>query len=44
MEKPDYEKCAQEVSEMQNLPPAHVEVSRLGVFAIITLTAARDCG
>jgi hypothetical protein len=40
MEKPDFEKCAQEVNEMQNLPPAHVEVSPLGVFAIITLMQA----
>jgi len=40
METPDFEKCAQEVTEMQNLPPVQVEVSRLGVFAIITLIQA----
>ena len=37
MEKPNFEKCGQEANEMQGLPPASVEVSRLGVFAIITL-------
>src|SRR4028118_229191 len=37
MTKPNFEKCTQEVNEMQGLPPASVEVSRLGVFAIITL-------
>jgi hypothetical protein len=40
MEKPDLEKCAQEANEMQTLPPASVEVSRLGAFAIITLIQA----
>jgi len=37
MKKPDFEKCAQEVEEMQGLPPTFVEVSRLGVFSILTL-------
>jgi len=40
MKKPDFEKCAQDVLEMQILPPASVEVSRLGAFAIITLIQA----
>jgi len=40
MKKPDFEKCAQEANEMQGLPPASVEVSRLGVFAIISLIQA----
>jgi len=40
MEKLDLEKCGQEANEMQGLPPASVEVSRLGVFAIITLIQA----
>jgi hypothetical protein len=40
MEKPDFEKCGQEVNEMEGLPPASVEVSQLGVFAIITLVQA----
>jgi hypothetical protein len=40
MKKPDLEKCAQEVDEMQSLPPTFVEVSRLGVFAILTLIHA----
>jgi hypothetical protein len=40
MEKPNFEKCGQEANEMQGLPPASVEVSRLGVFAIITLVQA----
>jgi len=40
MKKPNFEKCAQEANEMQDLPPASVEVSRLGVFAIITLIQA----
>jgi hypothetical protein len=40
MEKPDFEKCGQEVNEMEGLPPASVEVSPLGVFAIITLVQA----
>jgi hypothetical protein len=40
MKKPDFEKYAQEANEMQGLPPASVEVSRLGVVAIITLIQA----
>jgi hypothetical protein len=40
MEKPDFEKCAQEVNEMVLLPPASIEVSRVGIFAIITLVQA----
>jgi hypothetical protein len=40
MKKPDWEKCVQEVNEIQGLPPVSVEVSRLGVFAIITLIQA----
>jgi hypothetical protein len=40
MEKPDFEKCAQEVNEMVILPPASIEVSRVGIFAIITLVQA----
>jgi hypothetical protein len=40
MEKLDFEQCGQEANEMQGLPPASVEVSRLGVFAIITLVQA----
>jgi hypothetical protein len=40
MNKPDLEKCAQEVNDMQGLPPASVEVSRLEVFAMITLIQA----
>ena len=40
MEKLDFEKCGQEANEMQGLPPASVEVSRLGVFALITLIQA----
>jgi hypothetical protein len=40
MKEPHFEKCAQEATEMQDLPPASVEVSRLGVFAIITLIQA----
>lgn len=40
MKKSDLEKCAQEANEMQSLPPASVEVSRLGAFAIITLIQA----
>jgi hypothetical protein len=40
MEKPDFEQCGQEANEMQGLPPTSVEVSQLGVFAIITLVQA----
>jgi len=40
MKKPDFEKCAQELDEMQILPPASIEVSLLGSFAIITLIQA----
>jgi len=40
MKKPDLEKCAQEVNEMVILPLAPVEVSRVGIFAIITLIQA----
>jgi hypothetical protein len=40
MKEPNFEKCAQEANEMQDLPPASVEVSRLEVFAIITLIQA----
>jgi hypothetical protein len=40
MKKLDFEKCGQEADEMQGLPPTSVEVSRLGVFAIITLIQA----
>ena len=39
-QKPDFEKCAQEVNEMVILPLAPVEVSRVGIFAIITLVQA----
>lgn len=37
IQEPDFEKCSQEVSEMVILPPASIEVSRVGIFAIITL-------
>jgi hypothetical protein len=40
MKELDFEKCAQEVSEMQDLPPASVEISRLGAIAMITVTQA----
>ncbi len=40
MQEPDFEKCAQEVNEMVILPPASIEVSRVGIFAIITLLQA----
>jgi hypothetical protein len=40
IKKPDFEKCAQEVNEMVILPPASIEVSRVGIFAIITLVQA----
>lgn len=40
MKNPDFEKCAQEVNEMVILPLAPVEVSRVGIFAIITLIQA----
>jgi hypothetical protein len=40
MKKPNFEKCAQEVKEMQDLPAASVEVFPLGVFAIITIIQA----
>ena len=40
MEKPDFEQCRKEANEMQGLPPTSVEVSQLGVFAIITLVQA----
>jgi len=40
MKLPDFEKWGQEANEMQSLPPVSVEVSRLGVFAIISLIQA----
>jgi hypothetical protein len=40
MTKPDFEKCAQELDEMQSLPLVSVEVSMLEVFAIITIVQA----
>jgi len=40
MTKPDFEKVTQEADEMQSLPPASLEISRLGAFAIITLLQA----
>ena len=40
MEKPDFEKCGQEVNEMQGLPLASSKVSWLGVFAIISIIQA----
>jgi len=40
IQEPDFEKCAQEVNEMLSLPPASIEVSRVGVFAIIILVQA----
>jgi hypothetical protein len=38
--KPNFEKCAQEVNEMQSLPPVSVEVSRVVIIAIISLIQA----
>jgi hypothetical protein len=40
MNEPDLEKCVQEVNEMQNLLPVSVEVSLVGVLAIITIIQA----
>jgi hypothetical protein len=40
MKKPDFEKCSQEAAEMQSLPPASIEISRLGAFVIINLIQA----
>jgi hypothetical protein len=40
MKKPDLEKCAKAVNELQGLPPASAELSLLGTFAIITLVQA----
>jgi len=37
MQKPDFEKFAQEVNEMVFLPPVSIEVSGVGILAIIIL-------
>lgn len=40
MEKPDFEKSAEEVNEMQRVPPVSIEISPLQVLGMITLIQA----